>query len=164
MEVYRYPANLFVAGFLGTPPMSLVAGGLQRRDGRLEVAGDGFSLGLPPRLEGALREYPTLTEAVIGLRPEAVRLYQQQPADSTAVQATVYAVEPLGDENIIDVRLGSALLRSRALPSVRPKVGEAVWIAPVSDAMHLFDPKSEEAIGRDARAAVTPAPEPVGRR
>ena len=163
LEVYRHPANLFVAGFLGTPPMSLVSGSLQSRDGRLQVAGEGFTLNLPERLASALQGHSNLTNVVIGLRPEAVRLYLQQPVDGTAAQATVYAMEPLGDENLIDVRLGTAMLRARTLPSLRPRAGEVVWVASVSEAIHVFDPQTEEAIGEDLRAPAPPVAAPAVR-
>jgi multiple sugar transport system ATP-binding protein len=160
LDVYRHPSNLFVAGFLGTPPMSLVTGTLQRSNGLLQVAGDGFALNLPDRLTSALQDYANLTKVVIGLRPEAVRLYLKQPPDAAAAQATVYAVEPLGDENIIDVKLGIALLRARTLPSVRPRVGDVVWIAPVAEAIHVFDLHTEQVIGEDTQSPVARTAEP----
>jgi len=156
MEVYRHPANLFVAGFLGTPPMSLVPCVLRQQNGHIQAASGSFAVDLPQRLSLALRARSDPRNVVVGLRPESVHLALRQPApDSPACPAAVYAVEPLGDENIVDLRIGSAqdetaeaiALRARTAPAVRPRVGDKVWITPVATDVHVFDPQTEEAIG-----------------
>jgi multiple sugar transport system ATP-binding protein len=156
MEVYRHPANLFVAGFLGTPPMSLIRCDLIQQNGHVQAASGRFAVDLPERVAVALRARSDLRNVVVGLRPEAVHLALQRPAaESSACPADVYAVEPLGDENIVDLRLGSSqaataeaiALRARTAPAVRPRVGDKVWITPVATDVHVFDPQTEEAIG-----------------
>jgi multiple sugar transport system ATP-binding protein len=160
MDVYRHPANQFVAGFIGTPPMSLVACTLQRRDGRVLAVSEGFTASLPDRVVEALRDRPALDRVVVGLRPESVRLYPAQPSgvESAWSAATVYAVEPLGDENIVDLRIGSVALRARAAPAVRPRVDEQLWVTPVVSEVHVFDPDNESVIGETVSAGAAPAP------
>ncbi len=154
MEVYRNPATLFVAGFLGTPPMSLISCDVTARDGALSAVCDGFALALPPRIAAALRAGGNAERIVVGLRPEAVALsIGAEPPGPDACRAEVYAVEPLGDENIIDLRLGAAALRARTAPEVRPRVGESVWVTPLSAEAHAFDPATEQAIGGEAEHA-----------
>jgi ABC-type sugar transport system ATPase subunit len=158
MEVYRHPANLFVAGFLGTPPMSLIRCDLIQQNGHVRAASGSFAVDLPERVAVALRARSDLRNVVVGLRPEAVHLALQQPAPESAACADVYAVEPLGDENIVDLRIGSSqaataasiALRARTAPAVRPRVGDKVWITPVATEVHVFDPQTEEAIGETA--------------
>jgi ABC-type sugar transport system ATPase subunit len=157
MEVYRHPANQFVAGFLGTPPMSLIPCALQRQDGQVQAINGGFVATLPQATVAALAQHPALSRVVVGLRPEAVRLSAQPPAGD-ASQATVYAVEPLGDENIIDLRIGEVALRARTAPTVRPRVNEQVWITPITAHVHVFDPETELAIVAALPAAGAPAP------
>jgi ABC-type sugar transport system ATPase subunit len=161
MEVYRHPANLFVAGFLGTPPMSLIRCDLIQQNGHVRAASGRFAVDLPERVAVALRARSDLRNVVVGLRPEAVHLALQQPApESAACPADVYAVEPLGDENIIDLRIGSSqvataeaiALRARTAPAVRPHMGDKVWITPVATDVHVFDPQTEDAIGETASA------------
>src|SRR5205823_4086579 len=140
---------------------------LIQRNGHVQAASGSFAVDLPERVAVALRARSDLRNVVVGLRPEAVHLsLQQPPAESPACQAEVYAVEPLGDENIVDLRIGAAhgetllqggdaaALRARTAPAVRPRVGDKVWITPVAADVHVFDPQTEEAIG--ATPAVTP--------
>ena len=149
MDVYRHPANLFVAGFIGTPPMSLIGCDLVYRNGSVLAVSEGFVVELPERASGIVRQRAGLSKVVIGLRPEAVRLLPQRPSNPTAAMsfpATVYAVEPLGDENIVDLRIGTRALQARTAPSLRPTIGDSVWVAPVRAEVHVFDPDTQEAI------------------
>jgi multiple sugar transport system ATP-binding protein len=149
MEVYRHPANLFVAGFIGTPPMSLIPCDLVRRNGTVHAVSQAFVVELPEHASSAVQEWPGGRKVVVGLRPEAVRLSLQQPStaiSSTPFPATVYAVEPLGDENIVDLRIGTLALQARTAPSLRPATGSSVWVAPVRSEVHVFDPETHEAL------------------
>ncbi len=154
MEVYRHPATLFVAGFLGTPPMSLIPCELKRNNGIVQASSGAFAVALPPALAALVEARPALSRVVVGLRPEAVGLALDSPAspgESGAFAASVYAVEPLGDENIVDVRLpvpggGTVPLLARTVPALRPRAGDRVWITPASAEVHIFDPDSGEAI------------------
>jgi len=150
MQVYRHPANLFVAGFIGTPPMSLIGCEVVRENGALRAVNQDFVVDLPDRAAGAVRGRPELRRVVIGLRPEAARVSLQPPPGAgapLAFPATVYAVEPLGDENIVDLRIGTLALQARTAPSLRPMVGERIWVAPVPTEVHVFDPETQDVIG-----------------
>jgi multiple sugar transport system ATP-binding protein len=177
MEVYRHPANLFVAGFIGTPPMSLIACDLVVQPGRAQAVTNGFAVDLPERVTAALRARTNLRDVVIGLRPESVHLSLQQPSGAVAAfQAEVYAVEPLGDENIVDLRIaalsgsppgqgaGPGALRARTAPAFRPRVGDKVWVTPDVAEVHVFDPSTEEAIGEDVIPAEPASPDSVQER
>jgi ABC-type sugar transport system ATPase subunit len=109
-----------------------------------------------------IEQRPALDRVVVGLRPVALRLSTGQPSGAvSAMQASVYAVEPLGDENIIDLRIGAVALRARTAPSVRPPVDEQVWITPVASEIHVFDSENESVIGESTLAA-TAVREAVG--
>jgi multiple sugar transport system ATP-binding protein len=155
MDVYRHPANIFVAGFIGTPPMNLVPCSLQRQNGSLQAVNEGFAVTLPDRVAAALNGRPNLDRVVVGLRPEAVRLSLQQPTGgaSASFATSVYALEPLGDENIVDLRVGSVALRARTAPSLRPQVNDQVWITPAVANMHVFDPETGLVIGEAVSGA-----------
>jgi multiple sugar transport system ATP-binding protein len=158
MDVYRHPANLYVAGFLGTPPMSLVPCELSRAGGQLLASRGDFVVRLLAATAAAVQERG-LTNVVVGLRPESVVVSLQEPQSATqnddlgpACPADVYAVEPLGDENIVDVRIVSthggvpATVLARTSPAVRPRVAQRVWISAVTTGVHVFDPTTEESI------------------
>ncbi len=122
-EVYDRPANLFVAEFIGSPPMNILDA--WRENGGLVVAG-GWALPAPllPASGAAL---------AVGLRPEGISIAAEgHPAE-------VVAVEPLGSEVIVDVRVGGRLLKLRAAPDVRPAAGSTVRLRADPAAVRVFD-------------------------
>ncbi|MDP9321197.1 MAG: ABC transporter ATP-binding protein [Chloroflexota bacterium] len=130
-DVYNQPANLFVAEFIGSPPMNLLE---VTRDGDTLVAVDGWRLPAPLTRDGSAGEL------AVGLRPEAIAI-------GTAGQAAeVVAVEPLGSEVIVDVRVGEKALKVRAAPAVRPQLGSTVHLAVEPGAIRLFDRSSGSAL------------------
>jgi ABC-type sugar transport system ATPase subunit len=134
-EVYDYPANVFVAEFIGSPPMNLLAG---TRDGADVVVGEGWRLAAPAGGHGA--DGPADGRLTIGLRPEGIEIVAEgHPAE-------VVAVEPLGSEVIIDVRMDGEALKVRAAPDVRPEAGSTVGLRADPAAVRLFDGATGRAI------------------
>jgi multiple sugar transport system ATP-binding protein len=137
LEVYRRPANTFVAGFIGSPAMNLFRGTPRRRDAGLavETAGFVFDLADVAKLPGDLPN-----QVVFGIRPEDIEVIDHSQADVTA---EVDVVESLGDESHVhlvlaspagEVRVTVALPARVAVPS-EPRVG----LRFARDRLHLFD-------------------------
>ncbi len=134
LEVYDTPANVFVAQFIGTPPMNFFDAAV--RDGRLEAAN--FSIPLPQRRthEGQ--------QVRVGVRPENILAPHEQGRGATArLQATVDVVEPVGYQAIVHSRIGNDLLVAAFDAHTMPRVGETIELVIELDAMHLFDAASE---------------------
>ena len=93
-EIYAKPANLFVAGFVGSPPMNLVPGDLVREDGACSFRGE-FSLGLP-QLNRDQRIPEPNTPIVLGFRPEAARV-----SSSGDMRLRVELVENRGSQKFL---------------------------------------------------------------
>ena len=130
-EVYDHPANLFVAEFIGSPPMNILPA---RQDGDTLVVAGSWRIPLPA-LTAA-----TGGELAVGLRPEGIALAAEgQPAE-------VVAVEPLGSEVIVDVRVGDQALKVRAAPDVRPAAGSTVHLRADPAAVRIFDRTSGAAV------------------
>jgi multiple sugar transport system ATP-binding protein len=121
-EVFDRPANVAVAGFIGSPPMNLM--GAQVRDGSLAVDGIPVPLDRPAGPDG---------DVTLGVRPGAVRLA------ASGLPARVELVENLGDTTIVDVEAGDRLvkIRSEGRPDVRE--GDSVHLAFAPRSIHLFD-------------------------
>ena len=132
LELYDRPANLFVAGFIGSPAMNMLEG---------RVASDGFVT-----LDGtrwplpANGHAPPSGIAVYGIRPEHLRI------DPAGVPATVQVIEPTGSETQVLLRAGEATLIGafRERVSVRP--GETLPVLPEPSLVHLFDRQTGQRI------------------
>ncbi|UCG60120.1 MAG: ABC transporter ATP-binding protein [Phycisphaerales bacterium] len=96
MEVYNRPANRFVAGFLGTPPMNFLEGRLIHADGRIAFVTGDVKFSLPDSIRGHLSPYVT-QEVVLGIRPEHLFVEPFASRHSRVIRTTVNVIEPLGD-------------------------------------------------------------------
>jgi multiple sugar transport system ATP-binding protein len=133
-EVYDRPANIFVAEFIGSPPMNLLH---VTRDGDTLVAEGGWRLPMP----GLSAPPPGRADGLtVGLRPEAIVIGDAGQA------AEVVAVEPLGSEVIVDVRVGGKTVKVRAAPTLRPQPGSSVHISAAPGGIRLFDRSSGSAL------------------
>ena len=141
-ELYNHPANLFVASFIGNPPMNFVEGEV-----RLDREGYYFDMGyfrIPLDKELGSLLYSKAKEVIMGFRPEYTKLlFKEEPG---AIPGTVYVVEPLGRDLIVHVKLNGDIVKVIAPPMTKVEVGRRVWIAPVRERIHFFDKKSGKAI------------------
>ena len=136
MALYERPANLFVAGFLGSPAMNILQGRLVLDDGPMLELGDGMRIPLP----GAdIDPEWLLRDVSVGIRPESLA-----PAlpDEKSFDAVVEVVEPVGNEVFLNLRSGSLGLVARLPPTLLPEPGQAMAIRIAAEKLHCFDPAS----------------------
>jgi multiple sugar transport system ATP-binding protein len=138
LEVYRRPANLFVAGFLGNPPMNLMPARVE--GGRLVLGA--ARLALPPALVQAAASAPGL---VFGVRPEDLTV--GEPGDD-AIATEVTAVEPLGAETIALLRIdgSEAEMTARLGRDAVVRVADRLHLRPDLAKARLFDTASGNAL------------------
>ncbi|MEA3226429.1 MAG: sn-glycerol-3-phosphate ABC transporter ATP-binding protein UgpC [Planctomycetota bacterium] len=153
--VYDRPANKFVAGFLGTPPMNFLTGRVESEGDTLHFAIGGDAVALPPRLKTMLSEYRD-KEMILGVRPEDISLSQFQGQVDNTISATVGLIEPVGART--DVHLandtGQKFVTSID-PHAPPAVGDAANIYINLERIHIFEP---EETGRNVTLARTTEP------
>jgi ABC-type sugar transport system ATPase subunit len=131
-EVYARPANAFVAGFVGSPPMNLFTTALSERDGRLAIALGDAAIATDPALERALRPHAG-GKLTAGIRPEALALARD------GVAATVEHVELLGHETLVHVRVGDGTkLVLRTAGMAAPHRGATIALAVDPKQLHFF--------------------------
>lgn len=150
-ELVEQPANLFIAGFIGSPPMNLINGRLCRENGRLRVDLPGFSLPLPKKWDLSLAHYPGDT-VVVGIRPSSL-LNPKEPGWNSSDQTTVLtgqvaAVEPLVGETILTIDMGHGVRLNGLFQSVDESLGvdDPMEIGIDLKQISLFEPKSGTAI------------------
>jgi len=145
-EVYDHPNNLFVAGFVGSPTMNFLQCIYSQENGKstLIVGKNDFKMELSESMGKKIQESATSAELVLGIRSEDIFIKDEQSLDTT--QAEVYVVEPLGSENIIDLRINENMMKAKTLPTVLPDISQTVNIWFNKDRMHIFDKNTEKAI------------------
>jgi len=131
MEIYDAPANAFVAGFIGSPAMNLVAGTVDAGggDGGVFTAPNMKLAGLPGNLRG---------DITVGFRAEDIYVTDAGAADA-CIRAPVYSLELLGDSTLVTVKSGDALVAARAPKTFTADIGAPVGLAVPVDKCHFFD-------------------------
>ena len=142
LDVYRNPADTFVARFLGSPPMNLIPVTARIDGGGVAIRVDGRVLtleGWAPEALGGRGERALL----LGLRPEHLR-EGAGAADGAqgAVSGSVQSVEALGGETILLVDVAGATVAARVGEESRARVGDRVDLRFDSRLTHLFDPET----------------------
>ena len=147
MEVYRNPADIFVAGFLASPPMNLLRARLVAEGDGLAVKAEGISLPVPELFVAAYQGHRD-REVVLGLRPED--LYSgHDAAGDVAIEVKVVAVETLGPEVILVGALPGGLeISARMTRYFQAAIGAQQRLAIDMREMHLFDTETTLAISR----------------
>lgn len=146
MNLYDRPANLFVAGFLGSPAMNLLRGTLQIDNGfQLATTQGLLRLGMPAQAK-TLESWRD-REVVLGLRPEDL-----QPCDSAEgalLSTQLEVLEPVGNEVFLNLRYGDLALVSRTPPRILPIPGSTIHVGFHPERLHFFDAQNGLRIEHD---------------
>src|SRR5215218_8406215 len=143
-EIYERPVNAFVAGFIGSPSMNLLAGTLVGDNGTAAIEGaSGWRHPLSP---ANTRRAETAHDGnlLLGVRHNNVALYREARPD--AVPAKIYTVEPTGDLTYVHVRLGEQLVVASAPADFRAAFDEPIWLSFDQSHLHLFDAATQMAL------------------
>jgi multiple sugar transport system ATP-binding protein len=147
LEVYEQPQNLFVATFIGTPPMNFLRA--RFTDGGRRVATGYLELPVRAELHEKTRGLDG-QEVLVGIRPENLVEAARSKGGATAPLAVeVEVVEPLGHEVLVHGRAGSDLLVAKVDPHHSPPVGVQLDLEVELDAVHLFDLQTERRITKE---------------
>lgn len=136
LDLYDRPANMFVAGFIGSPTMNFLTGTLEQGDGGLvlrHVAGTLALTGLQQDVGAFVGR-----EVVAGIRPETLDAGQ----GGATLAGIVDVVEPTGPDTMVIASVGGQLITARLGPKDRPKPGETLTLTVDTTAINLFDPLS----------------------
>ncbi len=137
LEIYNHPANLFVAQFIGSPPMNLIPVQVKLP---LSIGNNQFRITLSAEWEPVLNQCANRS-IIMGIRPEHLTL--GLPATKN-FRGIVETVEALGNDTYIAVKINdleqpNLTLQVRVAPDKLVAVGEEVWLSVAIDKVHLFD-------------------------
>jgi len=123
--VYDLPANRFVGGFIGNPPMNFMQGQIQRQNGHVNVRIGDFHLVPLDAMQPLLKSYEGEL-ILMGIRAENMETLAKPARD--ALQVKVLVVEPLGSQNLLTVQIGDDLVKVATHPTFRVTPGTDVWL------------------------------------
>lgn len=147
-RLYRRPANTFVAGFIGSPPMNFEPMQLESNGGRVTLRSDRFALSISDGDAQALARFGA-SKITVGIRPEHIvsePIAGQLPAH-TAIHTTIDVIEQLGPEQYVYLDIGGGeTFVARMPPELALVHGEPLDVFILSDHLHFFDHESGNAI------------------
>jgi len=130
--IYDHPTNMFVAGFIGTPPMNLIPVAVSGRTAK----GSALQIELP--------RDPRLTTGVLGIRPEA--LHEHASIGEPTIDMQVDLAERLGRDQLLYGTVGDDSIVARVDPHLRISYGERVQLGVDMQSIHLFDAQTGRAV------------------
>jgi len=148
-EIYRRPATLFVAGFIGRPAMNFIETQYQVEDGRAFLRHDALRWEIETRREAVERQAPS-GRVIVGIRPEDIRpavLAVPEGRRGETLPVQVDLVQPLARRKIVDVKVLDLVLKMVVPGTFRVDAGQTLDVVMDRGALHLFDPQTLRAIG-----------------
>jgi multiple sugar transport system ATP-binding protein len=143
-QLYDFPANLFVAGFIGSPAMNFFEGKIIEEGGNLFVDLDSFKVKIP---ENRKDTYAHLVEkpVIFGIRPEDIHNPQYAPPSIIAepVDSKVDVTELMGNEIFLYLVNEKHNFVARVDPRTRVEMGDEMQVSFNMDNMHIFDPTAD---------------------
>jgi len=140
-ELYNRPLNLFVAGFIGSPPMNFIDVFLEQLEGQFLLKNEDITFEIPSKIGKLIQSCSQANEVVLGIRPEDIKIDHKK-----GKEAEVYVVEPMGMQVLVTVILGNLQIRVLTTPPFKKKMGEKVKLHFNENKMHLFDKKTERSL------------------
>jgi multiple sugar transport system ATP-binding protein len=148
LTLYSKPENHFVASFIGSPPMNLLKGKVQQRDGGLNFVENGEKNALTFPLKGQLQAGASKyvdKEIVFGIRPENISNKPKDGSDAR-VTSTVELSQPMGSESLVYLKSGTGYLIARIPGEDRFHTSEQMTVELNPDKVALFDPETQQVI------------------
>ncbi|MEM9784159.1 MAG: ABC transporter ATP-binding protein [Pseudomonadota bacterium] len=142
-ELFKHPANKFVAGFLGSPPMNFLDAHLRQENDRVYAVGDGFKLALSPNKVGTLAA--GLGAVTLGIRPSDLD-FQADATDDEALDLEVIVSEYVGAQSVLLCTCGGAQVTVEIKSETPIALGETLRFAVRPGSIHLFDRETETAL------------------
>ena len=138
--LFKQPANKFVAGFLGTPPMNFLEGEINERDGIILICGDGFSLRLNSEMAKVALAH-SHKKLTLGIRPTDLS-FDPNASPEESLLLDVSVSEYVGAHSVLLCQCGSAKVMVELLAETPVALGQTLKFAVNAERIHLFDRQS----------------------
>jgi len=147
ITIYDKPANKFVAGFIGSPPINFMEGRIIKNDRKVYFDEGQFKVKLVEEMYNAIKPYIG-KEVVLGVRAEDVydKLYVSSASVENTIKAVCEVVEPLGSEVYLYLNTGKSTFTARVGAHDRPDVNREMDLVIDMSKVHFFDKETENTI------------------
>jgi multiple sugar transport system ATP-binding protein len=147
LDLFHHPANKFVAGFIGSPPMNFFEGEIKKDANKLYFSAGAFSLALTDKQAKALKEYAG-RKVCFGVRPGDLSYVRGAglPAGEEVIEAGVEVVEPMGDEIYVYLEAGKHSFVAKITEEADVRVGREMSVAVNMAKTRFFDIETEQTI------------------
>src|SRR5437660_158493 len=147
LNLYEKPANLFVAGFIGSPAMNFLEAKLARQDSKMFVDGGVFRAEIPQAYIPKLSAWAG-RPVIFGIRPEDIhdRAFHTEVKEGAALRAAVDVHEPLGSDIILYLTAGEHSIVARVDARSHARMGHDTEVVLDMKKMHVFNPDTHEAV------------------
>jgi inositol-phosphate transport system ATP-binding protein len=140
-ELYEQPRNLFIASFVGNPPMNFMNVEVSGENGTYRARREGLDVAVSPdRADKAASK----GEVIMGIRPEDVTIIPV--GHGKGILGEVYVVEPLGRDDLVDVHIGEASIRVLADPQLNIRIGDPIRLKFDKEKIQFFDRDTDESL------------------
>ena len=148
LTLYMKPENMFVASFIGSPPMNLLQGKVQKREDGIyfveNAEKDAVVIPLTGTIQSLASNYVD-KNIVFGIRPENIS-ESQKAGPSILLNSTVDVAEPMGSESIVYLKRGTGYLIARIQGEHLYQLGQKLTVHLSADKVTLFDPETQKVI------------------
>lgn len=142
MEIYGKPANSFVAGFVGSPPMNFIKGVVEHDEGKVVFRSQSIVFEFPrSAISAAQRDaFPKNREASLGIRPEYLEPVADTEEKNQVITGEVEVVEHIGSESLVHMKTknGEEIVVCLSSNKKLPQVGTVYTVKPAQGSLHLF--------------------------
>jgi multiple sugar transport system ATP-binding protein len=147
LNLYERPANLFVAGFIGSPAMNFIESKLARQDGKIIVDAGVFRAEVPPDYASKLSAWAG-RPVIFGIRPDDIhdRAFHTVTDSASVIRAAVDVHEPLGSDIILYLTVGDHEIVARVDARSQARMGQTTEVVLDMRKMHVFNTDTHEAI------------------
>jgi multiple sugar transport system ATP-binding protein len=146
-RIYNQPTNVFVAGFIGEPPMNFIPCALERKGNTLVCRHDLFTLPLGEKMRKAVEKAKVSFSGmvVLGVRPEDILLSRTKGGPGY-LRGEVFITEPWGSKLVVDVSLGTERIKVKTGKHFDAKTKQSVYLKIDAGRIYLFDTDTTNAI------------------
>lgn len=142
-EIYFHPANTFVAGFIGSPPTNFFDCTLTAEKPYMLDTGE-FNYALPEQLVEKAKDWMS-KQLILGVRPQDVQV-DLKAKGNQGIKARLDVVEPLGDRQIFNAKIGKYDVKILVGPEYRANEGQEIWIEFPPDKIYVFDKQTGKSL------------------